>query len=169
MLRCGVSTAGPTLIHSSVKLKLTQLYSKCWSSLLQRMSHKTRLRNQTRAMCTGAYWHFFLLYNICDNVVVPVQKHFKTDNNNHNGPKCLGPFSKSSLNERRLLLAEFRRHNWCITCCSKYHIMNYEPMSSFLEQLGDTNLFMYWWRFPLEHWYRFLFSFGHFKLSTNLK
>lgn len=54
IVQCEVSTAGPALIHSSVKLKLAQLHSKCWFCLLQRVSHKTRLCGLITAACTGA-------------------------------------------------------------------------------------------------------------------
>lgn len=52
MVQSAVSAAGATLIHSSVKLKLTQLNSESGCSQLQPVSQKTRLCNQITAACT---------------------------------------------------------------------------------------------------------------------
>lgn len=52
MVQSAVSAAGPTLIRSSVKLKLTQLNSESGCSQLQPVSQKTRLCNQITAACT---------------------------------------------------------------------------------------------------------------------
>lgn len=105
------------------------MYSKCWFSLLQRVSHKTRLCNQITAVCTGAL-AFFLLYNIWVKVGSPVQKLDPSkstflDRIRHNGPTSLGPFSKA------FFLAEFGGHNGRITCSRQYHIIHSEPVSCF--------------------------------------
>lgn len=70
MVRSAASAAGPTLIHSSVKLKLTQLNSESGCSQLQPVSQKTRLCNQITAACTETV-AIFQLYNIWVKVGVP--------------------------------------------------------------------------------------------------
>lgn len=70
MVQSAVSAAGPTLIHSSVKLKLTHLNSETGCSQLQPVSHQTRLGNQITAAATKTV-AIFQLYNIWVKVGVP--------------------------------------------------------------------------------------------------
>lgn len=70
MVWSAVSAAGPALIHSSVKLKLTQLNSESGWSQLPTVSQKTRLCNQIIAACTGTV-AVFHLYDIWVKVGVP--------------------------------------------------------------------------------------------------
>lgn len=90
MVWSAVSAAGPALIHSSVKLKLTQLNSESGRSQLPTVSQKTRLCNQIIAACTGTV-AVFHLYNIWVKVGVPDKE------SEHSQPTFLNRIHHSSI------------------------------------------------------------------------
>lgn len=100
MVRAAVSAAGHTLIHSSVKLKLTRVNSESECSQLQPVSQKTRLCNQITAARTGTVAIFQLCniwvkVGIPDEDLEPSQSTFP-DRIDHDTLTKPGPYSKRS-------------------------------------------------------------------------
>lgn len=117
-----VSAAGPTLIHSSVKLKLTQLNSESGCSQLQPVSQKTRLCNQITAACTETV-AIFQLCNIWVKVGVPDEELEASQ------PTFLDRIiiicSETLELVQKHKAASFwpDTHNWHITSCHQHHII----------------------------------------------